>query len=131
MPIETINPPGVAAPIGQYSHLAVVPAGYRLLLLAGQVGVTLEGTFPESVEDQFDQALANIGAILSAQGAGFADVAKVTYYFAERPADFTRLRQKMADTFTSSPAATLLFVAGLASKRIKVEVEVTAAVAAS
>ena len=42
-------------------------------------------------------------------------MAKVTYYFAERPADFARLRQKMADTFTGSPASTLLFVAGLAS----------------
>ncbi len=130
MTIETVNPPGVAAPIGQYSHLAVVPAGHRLLLLAGQVGVNLDGTFPETVEDQFDQALANIGAILASQGASFADVAKVTYYFAERPADFARLRQKMADTFTGSPASTLLFVAGLASRRIKVEVEVVAAVAA-
>jgi 2-iminobutanoate/2-iminopropanoate deaminase len=122
MPIKMVNPAGVAAPIGHYSHLAVVPAGHRLLLLAGQVGVTQDGTYAETVEEQFDQAVANIAAVLAAEGASFADVAKVTYYFAERPTDFARVAKKMTATFTSAPAATLLFVAGLASRQIKVEV---------
>lgn len=127
MAVSMSNPPGVAAPLGHYSHLATVPAGSRLLLLAGQVGVTVDGRFPETVEAQFEQALDNIEAILRGAGAGFADVAKVTYYFAERPADFGRIRQRMAERFAHAPAATLLFVAGLAAPHIKVEIDIVAA----
>ncbi|HEY2709063.1 MAG TPA: Rid family hydrolase [Caulobacteraceae bacterium] len=129
MTIQRINPEGVAAPVGVYCHLTVAPAGSRLLLLSGQVGVAPDGSVAASLEAQFDQALANIGAILASQGASFADVVKVTYYLTERPADFGPIRASIARAFAEPTASTLLFVAGLAAPHLKVEIEAIAAVA--
>ena len=38
------NPDSVHAPLGLYSHTAVVPSGTRLLYLSGQVGVRPDGS---------------------------------------------------------------------------------------
>jgi hypothetical protein len=38
------RPQGVAPPLGAYSHLAIVPGGARLLVLAGQTGHATDGS---------------------------------------------------------------------------------------
>lgn len=68
------NPATVAPPLGHYSHVAVVPAGARLLVLAGQTGHAADGQLPESPEAQFRNALTNILAILASEGAGPGDI---------------------------------------------------------
>ncbi|HEX3917104.1 MAG TPA: Rid family hydrolase [Caulobacteraceae bacterium] len=130
MTVERLNPDGVAPPVGAYSHLAVVPAGMRLLVMSGQVGVRPDGSVAETLEAQLEQALANIGVILASQGASFADVVKLTYFFVERPADRGPIRKILAAAFPNPPASTLLYISGLASPDLKVEIEVMAAVPA-
>ena len=90
MPITKCNPDVVHPPAGNYSHVAIVPAGHRLLYLAGQLGMQKDGTVPEAVEDQFEQALLNILHIVESQGGSAEDVAKLTFFYAEEPTDRSR-----------------------------------------
>lgn len=50
MGVELKNPKGVALPVAFYRHLAVLEASSRVLVMAGQLGQSLDGAFPESVE---------------------------------------------------------------------------------
>jgi len=71
------NPPGMMAPLGHYPHLAVVPAGARLLVLAGQTGHAADGSLPDSVDSHYRNALVNVLAILASQGAGPRHIVKL------------------------------------------------------
>lgn len=132
MSIEKLNPPGLAPPVAFYSHLAVVPPDHRLLVLAGQVGNRLDGSFPDSLDEQFEQALDNILAILKSQDAGPEDVVKLSCYLAERPQSYARIGAALRAAFAGTPPAqTFLIVAGLAFPQLKVEIEALAAVRTS
>ena len=79
MPISKLNPDILYAPAGNYSQLALVSSGYRFLVLAGQLGLTRDGSLPDAVEDQFDRALNNILVIVQSQGGSADDVVKLTF----------------------------------------------------
>jgi enamine deaminase RidA (YjgF/YER057c/UK114 family) len=120
------NPPTVAAPIANYSHVATIPAGSDLLVLAGQVGNAPDGTLATGVEAQYEQALANIAAILKSQGATPANLVKLTIYLAE-PIDPARARAAREKAFgTAAPPSTLVYVVRLARPEIKVEIDAMA-----
>jgi 2-iminobutanoate/2-iminopropanoate deaminase len=128
MPIEFLNPEGLAKPVAYYSHLAVVPSGYKQLILAGQVGNRLDGSFPETLDEQFEQTIANILAVLQSQGATGRDVVKVTCYLAERPESYARIGKALRVAFPEPPPAqTFVIVAGLAFPALKVEIDIQAA----
>ena len=76
--IQLINPPGLydPAPNG-YSHLAIVPPGSRLVLVAGQGGETAEGGLPPDYASQVRQALSNMRVALAAAGAEVTHVARL------------------------------------------------------
>lgn len=129
MTIEKRNPDTITPPIGHYSHVAVVPPGFVLLTFAGQVGGAPDGTYPDSIEAQFENALSTAMALAATQGAGRDDLVKATYYLTERPQDFARIRAAIVGAFGDTPpAATYLIVNGLAREEMKVEIELVAAV---
>lgn len=122
--LEFLNPEGLAQPMAYYSHLAVVPAGSKHLLLSGQVGNRLDGSFPDSLDEQFEQAICNILAILKSQGATGRDVVKLTCYLTERPPSYARIGKALRDAFPEPPPAqTFVIVAGLAFPTLKVEID--------
>ena len=127
MPISLSNPDGVHTPGSRYSHAALVEGPARRLLVSGQVGLTPDGHLDHDAETQFGQALANLGAILSAHGMGPRNVAKVTVFLTDR--DLVPLWRELRDAFFDghAPASTLLLVAGLANPRFLVEIEAEAA----
>ncbi|WP_281397250.1 hypothetical protein [Heyndrickxia vini] len=43
--------------MGEYTHLTIVPSEAELIVSSGQVGIDIEGYFPDSVEKQFQIAL--------------------------------------------------------------------------
>lgn len=131
MSLQFINPEGVAKPVAFYSHLAIVPGNYKRLVFAGQVGNRPDGTFPESLDEQFEQAIANIVVILKSQGATTRDVVKMTCYLAERPESYARIGKALRSTFPEpAPTQTFIIVAGLAFPQLKVEIDVEAALGA-
>lgn len=132
MPLTFTNPPGVATPVAYYTHLVVIPPGHTQLVLAGQIGQRPDGSFAETLDEQFDLALRNALTILASQGAGPQDVVKLTCYVTERPASYAGIGKALRTAFPDRPPAqTFVVVAGLAFDALKVEIDVVAAVPAS
>jgi 2-iminobutanoate/2-iminopropanoate deaminase len=119
------SPPTVAAPTG-YSHIAIVSPGTELMFLAGQVGARPDGTVPDEPEAQYEQALANVVALLAAEGASPADLVKVNTYLV-RPLAVERIREIWRRHLGAvAPASTLVYVPRLAQERYLVEIEAVA-----
>ena len=55
---RTFDPDGVAAAVGGYSHVAVVPGDTELLFVGGQVPEDLDGSVPDGFADQARLAIA-------------------------------------------------------------------------
>jgi enamine deaminase RidA (YjgF/YER057c/UK114 family) len=126
MPLSFNNPPGVRDPGGRYSHAAVIEGPGRRLVISGQVGVAPDGTIPPAGEAQIAQAVANLGAVLAANGMGPANVVKLGIFLTDA-AHIPVWRAERAKLFgTLAPASTLLIVAGLADPRYVFEVEAEA-----
>ena len=121
---EEIRVPGLAEPISHYTD--AVRAG-DLLFVSGCVPVDGEGRLVEGdVTAQTRQVLANVGAVLAAAGAGFADVVKVTVYLVDiddRPA-VNVVRQAVFGP--ARPASTLIEVSRLAVDWARVEIDAVA-----
>ena len=127
MAIKFHNPKTVAL-AGKYSLGAEIPAGARVLHLAGQVGLDAKGKLQPTFEKQAVQAWKNIGQVLRAAGMGYRDIVKITSFITD--GRYLLANRAAREQFISSepyPASTLLVVAGLADPAMLVEIEVVAA----
>jgi Putative translation initiation inhibitor, yjgF family len=124
---QEIRVPGQSEPISHYTD--AVRAG-ELLFVSGCVPVDGEGRLVggDDVVAQARQVFANVGGILEAGGATFADVVKVTVYVTDI-ADRTRINPVRQEVFGETrPASTLVEVSALAIPGAKLEVEAVALV---
>ena len=127
MTIEFSDPGGVHAPLGRYSHTAVVPEGAELVFISGQVGVTPDGTTLETLAEQADQAFANLVALLGAHGLGPGSIVKLdTFVVAGQDGQVVR-DARVAHLGSHRPASTFVYVAQLVDPALLVEVEAVAA----
>jgi 2-iminobutanoate/2-iminopropanoate deaminase len=120
------NPRDVHAPVGPYSHTAVVPTGTELLLIAGQVGMRPDGSVPATFAEQAEVAFQNVRSCLAAHGLGVEAVAKLTVFVLPGQ-DFAVLRAVRERHFgTHRPTSTTVCVPQLVSPAFLVEVEAIA-----
>jgi enamine deaminase RidA (YjgF/YER057c/UK114 family) len=125
-----LNPPGVGAPIGAYSHVAHSGDTYYI---AGQVGVDRDGNVV-GIDDfalQLAQTFKNIGDILRSVDLGFNNIAQMTTYITQRDAvdQFYAARTQLFPSLFGEamyPPNTLLIVAGLVRPELLVEVQLIA-----
>jgi 2-iminobutanoate/2-iminopropanoate deaminase len=116
---------GQAEPISHYTD--AVRAG-DLLFVSGCVPVDGEGLLigGDDVVAQARQVLENVGAVLAAAGATFADVVKVTVYLTDI-ADRAAINPVRQEIFGESrPASTLVEVSALAIPGAKLEIDAVA-----
>jgi enamine deaminase RidA (YjgF/YER057c/UK114 family) len=78
MAIELRNSDRLPAPAG-FSHASVASPG-RVVHLAGQIGTQADGTHPDGLAAQTDQALRNVVDALVGIGGSIGDLAKLTMY---------------------------------------------------
>lgn len=127
---QSVNPPGVAAPIrGYYSNSVRVSAG-PLLFVAGQIPLDADGTLVGAgdVAAQAEQVLKNIETIVTANGATLADVLKVTVYVTDIGA-LDRIAPIRKRYFPSDgPASVLVEVSRLVEPEILIEMDAIVAV---
>jgi 2-iminobutanoate/2-iminopropanoate deaminase len=124
---QEIRAPELVPPLGPYSD-AVRHDG--LLYVSGCVPLDQDGKLVGEGDfiAQARQAFENLGHVLRAGGADFANVLKLTIYLtdiADRP-HMTPVRHEFLGE--TRPASTLVEVSALAVPGIKVEVEAIAAV---
>jgi enamine deaminase RidA (YjgF/YER057c/UK114 family) len=122
-----LTPKSIKPPFARYNHGVEVPAGKRLVLCSGQVGVAPDDSVPEDVAGQTELCFNNIAAILAEAGLGLKHVVRINAYVTDRAhlAAYMEVRNRLfADP---APASTLMIVTGFARPEFKVEVEVVAA----
>ena len=118
---------GVARQIGSYSDGVEAPAGARWVYTAGTPGLTADGTYPQGITAQAEQAWKNILAILAEAGMGVKDLVKVTHYLVRQEdiKDYVAVRARYLGD--ARPASMLLMVPALVKPEMLVEIEAVAA----
>jgi reactive intermediate/imine deaminase len=125
---DEIDVPGQAPPISHYAH--AVRAEGPLLFVSGVVPVDERGGLVggEDVVEQARAVFRNLGEVLAAGGATFADVVKVTVFLTDVD-DRPLINPIRLEVFgTTRPASTLVEVTRLAVPGAKIEVEAVAVV---
>lgn len=121
------NPSGVCPPPANYSHATMVPAGVRWLYASGQLGVRPDGTVPDGVSEQAEQAFASVLAILAEGGMDAGDIVRINAFLTD-PGDreaYMAVRDRHVGN--PPPSSTLVVVQALAQPAFKIEIEVVAA----
>ncbi|MEP7328086.1 MAG: RidA family protein [Betaproteobacteria bacterium] len=125
---RTLLPDGWKSPIG-YAN-GIVASGH-IVFIAGQVGWDSQQRFhSDALAPQFDQALANILAILAEAGGTARHICRITAYcssrsgyLAARPALGPIWRRHMGAHY---PAMSMIFVSDLLDHPACIELEATA-----
>ena len=109
--------------IGPYSQATV--AG-NLIFTSGQIPIdpATGKVEAESIQEQTEQVMKNLSAVLEAAGSGLAGAVKTTCFLSDME-DFTAFNEVYARYFTEKPARSCVAVKTL-PKNVKVEVEVIA-----
>ena len=129
--MQILHPAGWDKPIGYSNGIAV--EGGRLVFIAGQVGWDEKQKFhSEQIAPQFDQALANVLAVLAEAGGKPTDICRITAYCCDKPAYLAARaelgavwKRRMGKHF---PCMSMIFVADLLDSPGKIELEATAVV---
>jgi enamine deaminase RidA (YjgF/YER057c/UK114 family) len=122
-----INPPEIHPPRG-YTHVVETGPG-RTVYIAGQVAVDKDGNLVgvNDMAAQAAQVFKNLQSALSAVGASFENVVKLTVFVTDisQLAAVREVRDRYVNT-SSPPASTALQVVSLARPEFLVEVEAVA-----
>ena len=118
---------GVAQKIGTYSDGVAVSGDAKWVFVSGTPGMLPDGTYPQGISAQAEQAWKNLRAILAEAGMGIKDLVKVTHYLVreEDIKDYVVVRAR--NLGDARPASMLLVVPGLVKPEILVEIEAYAA----
>ncbi len=123
MEIKQVSTKNAPAAIGPYSQAIIVG---EMVFTSGQIPINPASGNVEAttIEEQSEQVMKNLGAVLTAAGSSFEKAVKTTCFLADI-ADFASFNAVYAKYFTTKPARSCVAVKDL-PKRVKVEVEVIA-----
>jgi 2-iminobutanoate/2-iminopropanoate deaminase len=120
---KIITAPNAPQAVGPYSQ------GVRvgdLVFLAGQIPTDPKtDQFPEGIAAQTEQAIANIKALLAAEGLTLAHVVKASVFMADL-AEFAAMNEVYGRHFGSQPPARSTFQVAKLPKEARIEIEVIA-----
>ncbi|CDX12768.1 Endoribonuclease L-PSP [Mesorhizobium sp. ORS 3324] len=125
--LNYLAPKSIKPPFARYSHGVEIPAGKRLVLCSGQLGIGPDDVVPENAGAQTELCFKNIAAILSEAGLTLNDVVRINAFVTDRAhlQAYMDVRNRLFSD--PAPASTLMIVSGFARPEFKVEVEVLAA----
>jgi 2-iminobutanoate/2-iminopropanoate deaminase len=121
---EVISTNDAPAAVGPYSQAIVVG---DLVFCAGQGAIdpVTQDVRHGTIEEETERTLRNLGAVLDAAGASFADVVKTTVFLADM-ADFSAMNAIYATFFPDPPPARTTVQVAALPKGFKVEIEAVA-----
>ncbi len=130
MTYEIFNPGALGEPRG-WNNGMLAPAGGRVLFVAGQTARDASGRVPDvGFVEQFDQALANVLAVVREAGGAPDHIGRLTVYVTDMDAYRESLaslgpawRERMGRHY---PAMALVEVRSLVDPEALVEIEATA-----
>ena len=123
--LKTVSTEKAPAAIGPYSQAIVCG---EMVFTSGQIPINPATGNVEAVtiEEQAEQVMKNLGAVLSAAGSDFTKAVKTTCFLANM-GDFAAFNAVYAKYFTTKPARSCVAVKDL-PKGVLVEVEVVASI---
>lgn len=121
--MKKISTEKAPAAIGPYSQAVITG---NLLFSSGQIALDPDTgvVVGETIEEQTEQVMKNLGAILEEAGLGYSDVVK-TVCFLDNMEDFVAFNEIYGKYFTEKPARSCVAVETL-PKGVLCEVEVIA-----
>jgi 2-iminobutanoate/2-iminopropanoate deaminase len=122
----TVDPVGVPAAVGGYSHGAVIPAGSDVMYVSGQVPADLDDSVPTDFADQARLAWRNVERTLAAGGFTLDHLVKVSMYIRDRSYREANREVRHAVLGDRRPALTVL-VTDHWDERWLIEIEAIAA----
>jgi 2-iminobutanoate/2-iminopropanoate deaminase len=127
MALRALAPTSIKAPFARYSHGIALPAGHRLVLTSGQLGIREDDTVPAEAEAQADLCFANIAAILAEDDMTLAHIVRLNAYVTAREHMQGYMRSRDRKFSGTPPASTLMIVSGFTRAEFVVEIEAIAA----
>ena len=128
--MRILHPRGWKPPVGYANGIA---ASGTVVFVAGQVGWDAEQRFSsEKLENQFEQALRNVLAVLAEAGGRPEHIGRMTAYCCDKPAylaaraELGRIWRRLMGRHY--PAMSMIFVSDLLDSPGKIELEATAVI---
>jgi enamine deaminase RidA (YjgF/YER057c/UK114 family) len=122
-----LTPKSIRPPFARYSQGVEVPAGKRLVVCSGQLGIGPDDSIPDDAGAQAELCFSNIVAVLAEAGLGLKDIVRINAYVTDRA--YMKPYMAVRDRLVADPppASTLMIVSGFSRPEFKVEIEVIAA----
>jgi 2-iminobutanoate/2-iminopropanoate deaminase len=124
---QPVSPTSIAPPAAAYSLGMVVPAGSEWLYTAGIVGTRPDGSDPEEIGEQADEAWRSIRAVLETAGFSITDIVAYTTYAVVGNDLQVVMAARDRNLAGHRAVSTLIPVAALARPAWKVEISIVAA----
>jgi len=129
-PVRLSNPSGLYdSSVNGYSHVAEVPAGTRMVFIAGQGGENEHGQYDSDFQAQVARAFHNLRVALESVGGTLQHIAKLTVYIVDHSeAKLPIYGAELQRAFGQGPmpTCTLVPVSRLALDAMLFEVEAVA-----
>ena len=125
--LEHIHAADTPAPLSAHSDAVLIPAGARILVSSGMLGMRRDGTVPAAIEDQVAAAFDNVEAVLRAAGMAMRDVVKMTAFITDAAYRDAYRAERTRRVGDPPPASTRIVITALSRPDLKVEIEIIAA----
>lgn len=125
--ITRLNPENIPAPVGNYSHVTIIPKNSDLYTFSGQIGIDSTGTIPEDLNEQVALTFKNIQQLLDSQDLIPDNVIKVNIWATEE-IDWEFFDKEWETLFGQKyPSMTIAYIKALGLPELKIEIEIWAA----
>ena len=126
MSFEAVNPASSKTLYDQF-HFSQAARIDDLLVCSGQIGTNADGSVPDSLDTEFENAWRAVGVVLETAGLGYANIVEYTTYHVGL-SDTLGSFMKARDAVLSEPwpAWTAIGITELAIPGAHVEIRVTA-----
>ncbi|PLS38029.1 enamine deaminase RidA [Carnobacterium maltaromaticum] len=120
------NPRTMPAPVGEYSHVTIVPKNSTLYTFYGQIGTDLSGFISEDHEKQVEDTFKNIERALLSEELTSDNIIKVNVWSVDE-INWDHFYDMWGKLFSVNPSMTIAYVTALGLPEIKIEIEILAA----
>lgn len=120
------NPRSMPAPVGEYSHVTIVPKNSTLYTFSGQIGTDLSGFISEDHEKQVEDTFKNIERALLSEELTSDNIIKVNVWSVDE-INWDHFYDMWGKLFSVNPSMTIAYVTALGLPEIKIEIEILAA----
>ncbi len=125
--LEHVHSDETPAPLSAHSDAVIIPAGARILVSSGLLGMHKDGAIPDTIEEQVAAAFDNVEAVLRAGGMGMEDLVKMTTYITDAAYRDAFRAERERRVGKEPPASTRVVITALSMPSMKIEIEVIAA----